>query len=179
MSKIASFSGSNSSDSINKKLSSYANILAKSHEIISLELEDFDAPIYSLDLEAKSGVPKNIKNLRQILLSVDGYLISCPEHNGSMPAFFKNIMDWISRCDDGSIFNDKPVMIMTASPGGRAGAGVIGHLSSIIPHLGAKSVHTFGLGKFHQSFDIKNTKITDSEKDKELKDKLNSFLGLL
>ena len=140
MAQLLVFSGSNHSKSINKQLGKYASSVIKetetnSVEINEIELESFQAPIFSIDLEGKSGVPESIKKLREVFLKADGFMFTTPEHNGSLPAFLKNIFDWISRVDDGSIFNDKPVMIISTSPGGRGGAGVIAHLELSLIHI--------------------------------------------
>lgn len=49
MKKILAFAGSNSSNSINKQLVEYAATLQEGIDVI--DLRDYDAPIYSIDLE--------------------------------------------------------------------------------------------------------------------------------
>jgi chromate reductase len=39
-----------------------------------------------------------------------------PEYNFSDPGVLKNALDWVSRCED-QPFANKPVAIITASPG--------------------------------------------------------------
>ncbi len=59
MKKILAFGASNSKTSINKQLATYASSLLKNTEVEVLDLNDFDVPTYSVDLEGKSGIPDN------------------------------------------------------------------------------------------------------------------------
>ena len=111
--QILAFAGSNNSQSINKELVRYTcNLIDKSKtEVKFIELEHYHAPVYGIDLEKAEGFPADIKELRELMLSMDGFIISSPEHNGMIPAFFKNYIDWLSRVDEGKVFNDKPVLL--------------------------------------------------------------------
>ena len=175
MSKILVFSGSNNSKSINRKLVKYASLKILSHETQYVELTELDVPMFGLDYEAQNGLPNSIKELRALFLTADAFMFSSPEHNGSIPAFFKNILDWISRADDGSIFNNKPVMVLTTSPGPRAGSSCREHLVSIIPFRGAKEVFSFGLPSFNDNFDHNSHKIKTESLDSELSNICKDF----
>lgn len=152
MKKILAFSGSNSSKSINKNLLTNVLSLANRVEIELIDLRDFPAAVFSVDLEEKEGFPKSMKDLLIKMRAADGYLISVPEHNGSMPAVFKNSIDWISRMG-GKIFNNKPTVFLSASPGGRGGASVLEHLNKIMPHRGAEIIGTHGVASFHDKLE--------------------------
>lgn len=54
MKNILAFAGSNSSNSINKQLATYAASLVKDANTKILDLNDFELPIYSIDLEKKA-----------------------------------------------------------------------------------------------------------------------------
>lgn len=151
MKKILGFSGSMSADSINQKLVSYAADQINEFELNVIRLSDFEAPLYAKEREAKNGIPAPIQRLRTLFDEADGFIISTPEYNSSLPAGFKNTMDWLSRME-GKIFQDKPVLLMATSPGGRGGKSVLDHLSSIIPFWGAKLVGPFSLPKFNETF---------------------------
>ena len=144
MKKILSFSGSFSADSINHQLVRYTSSLIKNTDFSIIRLSDFEAPIYRNELEMESGIPVNIKKLRLLFDEADAFIISTPEYNSSVPAGLKNTLDWLSRME-GKIFQDKPVLLMATSPGGRGGQTVLGHLSTVIPFWGAKLVGTFSL----------------------------------
>ena len=151
MKRILAFSGSFSKDSINHKLASYAASSISNCEVEVIRLSEFEAPLYTKELETEEGVPETIKNLRTIFDAVDGFIVSVPEYNSSLAAGFKNTMDWLSRME-GKIFQDKPVLLMATSPGGRGGQSVLSHLSSILPFWGAVVFGPFSLPKFNENF---------------------------
>ena len=56
--KIIAFAGSNSSRSINKKLATYASSLFKNAEVEVLDLNEFEAPLFGIDVESEIGQAK-------------------------------------------------------------------------------------------------------------------------
>ena len=94
MKKILSIGGSNSSQSINNQLSKYAGDLANGVEVSHVNLGAVNVPMYGMDLEKEQGIPTEITDLLQKFEAYDGFILSSPEHNGSIPAFLKNILDW-------------------------------------------------------------------------------------
>ena len=102
----------------------------------------------------------------------DGYVVSLAEHNGSYAAAFKSILDWLSRINR-SVFNDKPVLLMATSPGGRGGASVLLNASNYFPHAGASKVITFSFPNFFDNF--KEGKITNKELNDVLLEKIKEF----
>jgi NAD(P)H-dependent FMN reductase len=179
MKKILAFAGSNSSKSINKELVTYTvGIIDKEeYQVEHVLLEDFSLPMFGTDLEEESGIPENAKKLRELFLGCDGFIFSSPEHNGLPPAFLKNHLDWISRVDKTSIFNDKPVFIMSTSPGPRGGSSNRDNLASILSYWGARDVESFGLPSFFNNF--KENKITDEILRSEHEEVLIKYLKLL
>lgn len=150
--KILAFAGSNSSRSINHKLVNFAASLVENAEVQVISLRDFEAPVYGIDLEENSGFPESMVALKKLFDATDGFLISVPEHNGSMPAVFKNVVDWISRMGS-KPFQGKPTLFLSATPGGRAGLSVREHLAAIMPHRGADIVGHYGVGGFAAKFE--------------------------
>jgi NAD(P)H-dependent FMN reductase len=71
--------------------------------------------------------------------ALDGFIVSSPEHNGSMPAVLKKSLDWVSR-QGGKIFNDKPVVFLATSPGPQGGSSVLEHMVTIMPFRGTRVV---------------------------------------
>ncbi|MBT8271711.1 MAG: NAD(P)H-dependent oxidoreductase, partial [Bacteroidia bacterium] len=124
MKKILAFAGSNSSTSINKLLVSYAASHFDEFNTVILDLNDFDLPLYSMDLEKASGIPQPAKEFLNEIQSADGILLSLAEHNGAYSSVFKNLFDWMSRID-GKLWHDIPMLLMAASPGGRGGRSVL------------------------------------------------------
>ncbi len=169
MKKILAFAGSNSSSSVNRKLVEHAKSKAAEYEITLIDLRDFDAPMFSEDLEKASGVPESIMKLKEVFTDHDAFMIASPEHNGMMPAFFKNLMDWLSRAG-GKIFQEKPVLLMSTSPGPRGGQTNLANMKNLFPYWGAKAVFAdFYLGSFYQAYDAETGNFTKPEDEARLK----------
>ncbi len=151
MGKILAFSGSNSSQSINQQLIHSAAAMINDHEVEVISLIDYPAPVFGVDLKKEQGIPGTIHALNAKFEEADGLLISTPEHNGSMPAVFKNTIDWLSMIRP-SIFGDKPTVFMSTSTGARGGRSVLDHVLTIMPYRGAKIVGSFSLPSFNTNF---------------------------
>lgn len=78
-----------------------------------------DVPLYDADVEAASGIPLAVQELKAELKAADGLLLVTPEYNNGIPGVFKNAIDWMSRpaSDIPSHFRGKPVAVLGASPG--------------------------------------------------------------
>ena len=158
MSKVLAFSGSNSSQSINAQLAAYtAKILGGK----VIDLRDFEVPMYGIDLEKSNGIPSGITAIMEHIQAADVVVIATPEHNGLMPAFFKNILDWLSRTGV-KYLEEKKVMVMSAAPGNGAAKGAAGAVEKIIKYAGANVVARFNLPRFAETFNSDNG-IVDSE----------------
>lgn len=162
MKKILAFSGSNSSKSINQALVASAAKLINNAEVDVIDLRDYDAPIYSQDIEAESGMPERITKLFELISSYDALVIATPEHNGYITAFFKNTLDWLSRVNM-KYLDGKDVVLLSTSPGGYGGANTVAKLSGTLAYTGANVVSTYSLGGFFDKFDNEAQKISDSE----------------
>ncbi len=163
---ILAFSGSSSSNSINQKL---IHIVAKLFSSVSVEVIDireYPAPFYSWDEEQENGIPEHIQRLREEMNKANGYLISSPEYNGSMPAYYKNTIDWLSRMPE-KVFNDKPVVLMSTSNGARGGMTNLAELSKLAPFWGAKLMGSHSVKVFNEK--IVDGKLIDSERDEIMK----------
>ena len=179
MKKILAFAGSNSSSSINRTLLEHAAGLIEQHDATVVDLRDFDTPVYSADLEEQSGIPENTERLRKLFEEHDAYMIASPEHNGMMPAFFKNAMDWLSRTE-GKVFQGKPVMLMSTSPGPRGGQINLANMKAVFPHWGASAVFAeFHLGRFYDAYDMGNNSFKRPADAQQLAAALSEFEAAL
>lgn len=171
MKKVLAFSGSFSSDSINHKLVNLAISYGNALDVRVIRLSDYEAPIYSKEREAIDGIPESIKRLRSLFDEADGFILSTPEYNSTIPGGLKNTIDWLSRTG-GKTFQEKPVLLMAATPGGRGGQSVLGHLSAVIPFWGAKLIGPFSLPVFQENFLVDRLK---EPFDSELKSKIKEL----
>lgn len=172
MKKIIAFAGSNSKNSINKKLAAYTAYLVENVTVEVLDLNDFQVPIYGIDLEEEVGIPENAQKLNDLLVSADGIILSLAEHNGSYTAAFKNIFDWMSRIDK-EVFKSKPMLLMSTSPGARGGISVLETAKTRFPYMGALIVAEFSLPSFFDNF--KEGTIVDEVLLEQLKKAIASF----
>ena len=73
--KILTFGASNSKTSINKALARFAATLIPGAEIELLDLNDYDLPIFSEDLEKKIGQPAAAKTFFAKIGSADAVIV--------------------------------------------------------------------------------------------------------
>jgi NAD(P)H-dependent FMN reductase len=173
MKKIVAFAGSSSKKSINKQLAQYASSLIQDAKVVVLDLNDFELPLFDVDLEAKiGGQPENAYNFLEIIKSSDGIILSLAEHNGAYSAVFKNLLDWMSRIE-GKTFFGKPMLLMATSPGGRGGASVLEIAKDRFPRHDANIVEVFSLPSFGTNFSER--KIVNVELNSELEAKIIKF----
>lgn len=151
MKKIIAFAGSNSKQSINKQLAIFTANQIKNAHVKVLDLNDFELPLYGIDYETEHGVPDAAKQFLKIIKSADGIVLSLAEHNGAYSSAFKNLFDWMSRID-GKLWNNKPMLLMATSPGGRGGASVLEMAKGRFPFMDGNIVAEFSLPSFSQNF---------------------------
>ncbi len=171
--KILAFAGSLRKESCNKKMVRIAMQGAQQAgaSVTYIDLKDYPLPIYDQDIEDTEGLPKNALKLKELMLSHDGFLIAVPEYNGSFPACFKNMIDWVSRPANSSetylcCFIDKVVSIMSASPGGMGGIRGLVHVRSLFGNiysivLPKQKCISDAYGAFNSDGSLKNAKDQD------------------
>lgn len=118
MTKILGISGSLRKASFNTALLKAAKSVAPrdvEFEIATLH----GIPLYDGDVEAESGIPAPVDDLKQKIIAADGVILFTPEYNNSMPGVFKNAIDWLSRppADIKKVFGSRPFALAGASPG--------------------------------------------------------------
>ena len=150
--KIIAFGASNSSQSINKKLATYAASQLEDAEVTILDLSDFDLPVYDLDKEKLYGIPENAILFSQFLKECDGIIISLAEYNGLYTSAFKNLWDWMSRISTPKIWHDKPMFLLGTSPSRREGSYVMKVSLYLFPLFGANIISNFHLPSFNHYF---------------------------
>ncbi len=147
--KVLAIAGSNSRQSLNKSLVAYAAQLSQA-EATLIDMRSFDnTPLYSAERQQLDGFPAEIKALYEQLQVYDGFLLASPEHNGSIPAVLKNVIDWLSRIDM-KFFGNKPLVLLSTSPGPNGGQTNLKTMSSLVPWWGAQLIDSYSLGNFHQ-----------------------------
>lgn len=165
MKKILALGASNSKKSINKALAIYAANKVENVEVIAADLNDYELPLYSPELEMNEGIPENAKAFLALIQSVDGIVLSMAEHNGLPTAAFKNLWDWSSRLEK-KMWQNKPLFLLATSPGARGGANVLRVTKEMMPHFGGNIVATFSLPEFYKN--VKDGHLINIELENQL-----------
>jgi len=169
---IIAFAASTSKHSINKRLVEYTLQQFDTDNCTLLDLNDFEIPLFSVDLEAEKGHPAAAKSLLAHIASADLLIISMAEHNGNFTAAFKNIFDWCSRVEP-NVFQNKPLFLLSTSPGGYAGKNSLQAAVARFPRHAATILETFSLPSFGTNFDPEKG-IIDETLKAELMEKIAS-----
>ena len=185
MIKILSFSSSNNADSVNRYLLSHCgDIILKeilpNAQITNINMSDYAMPLYSAEIENSSGIPECAQQFFEKIKQCDVIIMSHAEHNGSVTAVFKNLFDWTSRIQEAqmAVFQNKPIILLSASPGPRSGAGVLSYLQNVLPHFKGDIKACLGIGNFHKVFDFENNSISDKDISEKLREALNTLTNI-
>jgi chromate reductase len=173
--KVAVVVGSLRKESINKKLALAIAKLAAGK--LDLKLVDIaDLPLYNQDQEAD--YPAAAQRVKAEIAGADAVLFVTPEHNRSIPAALKNVIDWVSRPYGTSKWAGKPGAIVGTSGGAVGTAVAQDHLRSIAV---AQGVALLGRPEVYfvykdGVFDAEHT-VTDPAAKKLLEGFVEAFAG--
>jgi chromate reductase, NAD(P)H dehydrogenase (quinone) len=175
--KIVGFAATSHKKSINYQIVRYACGFLKNHKVEILDLNDYELPLYSQDKEQEIGHPKIAKAFLDKLSSCDGIVISFAEHNGSYTAAYKNLFDWCSRIEP-KVFQNKPMVLLSTSPGARGGASVLATALQAIPYFNGIIKASLSIPSFFDNFDSQKQQLIHPELNEQLKDVM-SYLNHL
>lgn len=148
--KILTFGASPSKHSINRRLARFVAGLFTNAEITALDLNDFEMPIFSVDREHP--IREEALKFAKHIDETDLIVMSLAENNGNYSAAFKNIYDWVSRIPNRKVWNNKKILLLSTSPGGRGGSSVMEIAMKRFPFDGAVIVGNMSLPSFNQNF---------------------------
>lgn len=172
--KIVAFAGSNSSTSINYQLLKYAVSKMEGFQIQLLNMANYPFPLYSEDLEKENGFSNSLIELNNDITNADALILGVNEHNGNASAYFKNVLDWLSRLDR-NFMADKKVLLLSTSPGAGGGKRAIEVIKNMLPHMGAVIIDLYSLPSFYKNFSLENGVISNEILDEELSKVLLNF----
>ncbi|MDJ0644224.1 MAG: NAD(P)H-dependent oxidoreductase [Erythrobacter sp.] len=172
--RVLAFAASNSSTSINRALVEYAASLLDAAEVETLDIHDYEMPLYRSDREAADGIPQPAHDFLARIAAADALIVSFAEHNGAYPAAFKNLFDWCSRIGR-DVWQNKPMVMLATSPG-QGGAGrVLDFAVNAAPHFGGNVIGHLSVPKFHEAFDITSLNLRDGNLNEELRALVNQL----
>jgi NAD(P)H-dependent FMN reductase len=151
MKSIITLGGSNSRESINKILAEHAGSLIQNAKVINLDLNDYEIPLYSIDVENANGFSEDLKKLNRQIVEADGIILSLAEHNGAYTAAFKNAFDWLSRMES-KTWRKKPMLLLSTSPGARGGQSVMAMALDRFPRHDGHIVFSLSFPSFNENF---------------------------
>lgn len=173
MKNILAFAGSNSLNSINKKLIQYTSIHIES-KVDIINLSDFEVPMYGIDHENDNGIPQGTKQLNEKIKEYELLIISVNEHNGGASAFFKNHIDWLSR-NDMNFLKDKKLLLLSTSPGRGGAKMALTWTANVLPRFGAEVISQFSFASFNHAYSSEKG-IYDKEQKLAFDKALQTFL---
>ena len=186
--KLLAFAASNSSQSINRQLVDYAirlltaglveGVPASEVEISTIDLNDFEMPISSIDRQNADGIPQPAHDFYDTIGAADALLISFAEHNGSYTVAYKNVFDWASRINM-RVYHDKPIVMLSTSPGGGGGGFVLRTAGHLAGYFGNKVLASLAIPRFGENFDTEAGIVTDPDLDAQLREALATLSGVL
>ncbi len=173
--KVIAFGASNSTTSINKRLAGYAASLLDNVIIEILDLNDFELPLFSVDREKELGNPELAQIFFNKMAEADAIIISFAEHNGSYTAAYKNIFDWASRINP-KVYHDKPMIVLSTSPGKGGAQNVLSHATTSLPYLGGQVIGQLSVPSFGDVFDLEKGCLIDPSLSQELKSLIDKLI---
>lgn len=159
MKKLITIGASTSKNSVNKQLAEYVGSLISTVDVVNIDLNNFEMPLFSVDVEAENGFPKGATDLNAVIEKSDGFIISLAEHNGAYTAAFKNMFDWLSRIES-EVWRNKPMLLLATSPGARGGASVLEIAKNRFPYNGGTIIGSQSIPSFYDNF--KNGELINS-----------------
>lgn len=172
--KVLAFGASNSKNSINQKLALYAASLIPGAQVSTLNLNDYEMPLFGVDKEIPGKPQEKALLFLEKIKEHDLILISFAENNGSYSVAFKNVLDWASRVP-GKVFQEKPMLLLATSPGARGGASVLEAAKARFPFMGGVIKGSFSLPEFDKNF-TEGIGITNLDFKKKLADLIQSVV---
>lgn len=176
--KILVLAASLRAESLNRKLAEVAARVSEQYgaTVDMASMREFDAPLYDGDLETVEGIPPGAEEFRRRLLGNDGFILSSPEYNSSMPGTIKNLIDWTSRFRP-QPFDGRHGLLLSASPSLAGGNRGLWALRMPLEHLGARIFpDMFSLAMAHKA--LPEGEIADEGLRARFEKTVQAFLSL-
>lgn len=152
MMRLVAIAGSIGKESYNRNLLSF---MARHYsERVDIEVVAIDeVPVFTQDDDLSDSIA--IQNIYQKVFSADGVILATPEHNHTVPAALKNVIEWLSY--KLHPFNGKPVWIVGASYHNQGSSRAQLHLKQILESPGVNAYvmpsNEFLLSNAKEAFD--------------------------
>ncbi len=172
--RIVGISGSLRRRSFNRGLLRAAQEVAPA----GVEVDIFDLSDVPLYNEDSAGPPEPVAALQAAIRDADALLIATPEYNTSMSGVLKNAIDWASRPYQNHCLRDKPIALMSASPGRIGTARAQSDVRSVLTALGCYVLPkpVLRVGAAHEKFSVEGD-LEDETVRQQLRDLLEALVA--
>lgn len=140
-----------------------------------MNMAEISLPVFSEDLEREEGYAPILTELIDKIKESKGLIVSVNEHNRNPSAFFKNLIDWLSRVDRDFLKGTK-ILLMSTSGGRGAATGSSEIAHKLFLRFGGEVVASFSLPSFNHTF-AESEGIIDLELNEAHKSALQLFLS--
>ena len=165
--RVLAFAASNNEQSINALLAAYAAELIPAALVETLNIHDYEMPLFSNEREVSLGQPDQALAFWKKIADADAIIISFAEHNGNVTAAYKNLVDWTSRINT-RVFQQKPAVFLATSPGKGGAENVLASAVQSAPYFGADLRASLSIPSFHENFDVKRNEMINARLRQEL-----------
>lgn len=181
MKKTLLISTSLSSKSINYEVLKFINQFFPDQEEGELvSIRDFELPVYNVDIEKEAGIAENAVKFMHLIEKSDKLIFAVAEHNGSVTAAFKNLLDWLSRInEDYRFLSNKEILLVGTSPSPYGAKNALNHAQFLMQCLGGKVKGLIPFSSYYTTFSNSDSGlvINNEQLKAELIIALNSFLS--
>jgi chromate reductase len=134
MYKIAVLVGSLRKESFSRKIAeNVVTLFPEGYETVFVDIGNLQ--LYNQDYDDEDRAPEEYNIFRNKMRNIDAVLFVTPEYNRTMPAVLKNALDVGSRPYGSSVWDGKPALIISQSPGSISGFGANHHLRQSLTFL--------------------------------------------
>lgn len=179
MKKTLLLSSSLSSKSINFELLKLVNkLIPEGEERELVSVRDYELPLYNVDIEKEPGIADNAQKFMQLAEGSDRLIMAIAEHNGSVTAAFKNLLDWLSRLNkDYRFLADKEILLVGTSPSPYGAINALKHAKFLMECLGGVVKEIVAFPSYFNNFSQADTEtvLTNQELEAGLISALNNF----
>src|SRR5215208_2431147 len=121
----------------------------RDHIVYFIDPLQLNLPLLDKMYKEITNPSENLKQLRNQIVTADGYMPITPEYNHSTSAAMKNTLDYFLE-----EYFFKPSAIVSYSTGGFGGVNAAQHLRLIFAELGARSISSsFAISRVKEAFD--------------------------
>ncbi|BDR57893.1 flavin reductase [Xylocopilactobacillus apicola] len=155
-----------------------AQMLPKDFKVKELNIANL--PLYNQDLDDENRAPAEWEAFRSELNVVDAVIFATPEYNRGLPAALKNALDVGSRPYGQNLWDQKPAVIISDTPGAMGGFGANHQLRQSLVFLNMPTLQQpeAYIGNV-TSFLDDDLKITNDSTKKFLQSIMDAFVQLI